>query len=88
MARREDDSDAVKLPRNDDVSRAIALLEWGRRRGFLIGPTVQVGDVIMQVQDLRQAKQEGLAERTVDDGTVYTEAGLKEEDVPVPGTVG
>lgn len=86
---RDIDGDRVKLPARDSVVRIIELLEWARRRGFRIGPTIQVGDVIMQVDDLRQAKQEGIGfDAGPQDGGVYAEAGLKEEDEPVPGTAG
>lgn len=36
------------------IAHVIYLLEYGRKRGFRIGPTVQVGDTIVQVADLRQ----------------------------------
>ncbi|MGN6107240.1 MAG: hypothetical protein ACTHU0_19185 [Kofleriaceae bacterium] len=42
------------LSPDDHVSRLIILLEYARRRGFRIGPTVQVGDVTLAVRDLRQ----------------------------------
>lgn len=52
------DEDGNTLPELDPMSgmaQIIVLLEYGRKRGFRIGPTVQVGDTIVQVQDLRQA---------------------------------
>ena len=45
------------LPEVDPMSSAgqlIALLEYCRRRQFRIGPMVKIGDVMVQVQDLRQ----------------------------------
>jgi hypothetical protein len=39
------------------MAQAIYLLEYGRLRGFRIGPTIQIGDVILQVSDLRQQVQ-------------------------------
>ena len=36
------------------VGQLIYLLEWGRKRGFRIGPEVQIGDVHLQVRDLRE----------------------------------
>ena len=50
----DDDGNIIDPPPPDHAVRAIVwLIEYGRRRGFLIGPTVQVGDVIVQVRDLR-----------------------------------
>jgi hypothetical protein len=40
---------------SDPVYRLIYLLEYGRRRGFRIGPQVQIDGLIVQVQDIRQA---------------------------------
>ncbi len=39
------------------VANVIYLLEYGRKRGFCVGPTIQVGDTIVQVRDLRQEAQ-------------------------------
>ena len=36
------------------VANLIYLLEWGRKRGFRIGPTVKMGELVAQVRDLRQ----------------------------------
>lgn len=41
-----------------DAGNAIALLEWARRRGFRIGPILEVGTVKMQIVDLQQARGE------------------------------
>jgi hypothetical protein len=41
-------------PRDSDVGQLIYLLEWARIRGFRVGPTVQVGELIVQITDLRQ----------------------------------
>lgn len=52
----DDDGNAIPTPPPDSaVSQIVWLLEYGRTRGFRIGPTVQVGDTIIQVADLRQA---------------------------------
>lgn len=51
------DEDGNPLPELDPTSNAyqlVALLHHCRKYGFRIGPTVQVGDVIVQVQDLEQ----------------------------------
>lgn len=60
MARKIDivDDDGNELPPPDPgspVAQIIYLLEYGRKRGFMIGPRVQVGDAIVEVRDLRQA---------------------------------
>lgn len=46
------------------VAQIIYLLEYGRSRGFRIGPTVQVGDTIVQVRDLRQEAAAAREQRT------------------------
>lgn len=50
------------VPDVDPASYAgqlVALLEWARRRGYRIGPFVRVGDLTVQVQDLRQTEARG-----------------------------
>lgn len=55
----DDDGNIINPPSPDsDVMQLIYLLEYGRTRGFKIGPTVQIGTVIVQVADIRQAKME------------------------------
>lgn len=59
------DEDGNALPSPDpgsDVANLIYLLEYGRKRGFRIGPVVTVGIVTAQVLDVRQARI--LAEET------------------------
>lgn len=56
------DEQGNPLPDVDPLSSAgqlIALLEYCRRRGFRIGPYVKIGDVALQVQDLRQDMEAG-----------------------------
>lgn len=53
----DDGNEIVPPPDDSDVAHIIYLLEYGRKRGFRIGPTVQIGDVIVQVRDLRQEAQ-------------------------------
>lgn len=51
------DDDGNELPPPDPgspVAQIMYLLEWGRQRGFQIGPRVQVGDTIIETVDLRQ----------------------------------
>jgi len=55
----DDDGNIINTPAPDsDVMQLIYLLEYARTRGFKIGPTVQIGTVIVQVADIRQAKME------------------------------
>jgi hypothetical protein len=78
------DEDGNILPALDPssgVAQIITLLEYGRKRGFRIGPTVQVGDVIVQVKDLKQ--EEAYAIRNLpNDGSIWDDAGFDGEDKP------
>ena len=47
----------VPGPEAGDVAKAIYLLEYARLRGFRIGPTLKIGEIDMQVRDLRQEAQ-------------------------------
>lgn len=50
----DDDGNLIAPPPVDDpIMKILYLLEYGRKRGFRIGPTVQVGDTIIQVTDTR-----------------------------------
>ena len=54
------DDDGNLLPPPDPsspVAQFIYLIEYGRTRGFVIGPHVQIGDLIVEVRDMRQAAQ-------------------------------
>ena len=54
----DDEGNPLGVPDpKSDAGQLIYLLEWARLRGFRLGPTVQIGDLIVQVTDLRQ--QEG-----------------------------
>lgn len=62
MSRRHEvtDDDGNTLPPpgpGTDVANIIYLLEYGRKRGFQIGPTLKIGETVLQVHDLRQAQQ-------------------------------
>lgn len=51
----DDEGDPVPQPApNSDLTDLIQLLEYGRKKGFRIGPTVRVGKIITTVHDLRQ----------------------------------
>lgn len=50
----DDDGNIILPPPPDSaVAQVVWLLEYGRKRGFRIGPTVQIGDTIVQVRDMR-----------------------------------
>lgn len=50
----DDDGNLIAPPPPDDpIMKILYLLEYSRKRGFRIGPTVQVGDTIIQVTDMR-----------------------------------
>ena len=55
----DDDGNVLQPPEpGTDAAHAIYLLEYGRKRGFRIGPTLKVGELVVQVADLRQASQQ------------------------------
>lgn len=71
----ENGNDLPELDPHGDMAKLVFLLEYARKRGFRVGPTVQIGELIVQVRDLRQ--QEGKAS-PVDDGDIWAEHGHKE----------
>ncbi len=72
----DDDGNVLPPPPPDsDVGQAIYLLEYGRLRGFRLGPTIQIGSVILQVQDLRLDSKK--ATETPDRG-IWEEHGYDE----------
>lgn len=70
MARKRDeviDEDGNVLPPPEPgtpIAQIIYLMEYGRKRGFRIGPRVQVGDTVAEVLDLRQQIQISKAQRS------------------------
>lgn len=63
------------------VGEAVAaikqIMEWGRKRGFQIGPEVQVGEVVIRIRDLRQAKD--LAKPGAKEQDIWEEHGLNSD---------
>lgn len=47
----EDGNDIPEVKPDSDLGQIMAFMEWGRRRGFVIGPTIQVGETIVQIAD-------------------------------------
>lgn len=62
------------LPPDSDVAQLIHLLEYARIRDFKVGPRVQIGNVCVEIQDLRQATRG----KPVDDGNIWKEHGHDE----------
>ncbi len=55
----DDDGNVLPRPAPDhDVSAAIYLMEYCRTRGFQVGPTLKVGETLIQIRDLRQQAQQ------------------------------
>lgn len=71
----EDGNDILPVDPASPIGQLIYLLEWGRKRGFRIGPTVQIGDTIVQVRDLREQVQ---GERAPE-GSIWEEHGHSEQ---------
>jgi hypothetical protein len=60
----DEDGNPIGAPDpQSDAGRLIYLLEWARLRGFRLGPTLQIGGLIVQVADLRQVEGRGGGER-------------------------
>jgi len=79
----EDGNEMVAPDPTSDVGRIIYLLEYGRARGFRIGPVVQVGDAIVQVRDLRQPAAKDEDDKTkpvVQEPTIWQQAGYDGPD--------
>ena len=55
----DDDGNVLAPPEpGTDAAHIIYLLEYGRKRGFKIGPVVKIGEATIQVRDIRQERQE------------------------------
>lgn len=51
----DDDGNVMSPPEaGTNAAHALYLLEYARKRGFRIGPVLKVGDVVLQVRDIRQ----------------------------------
>ena len=73
----DEEGNDLPVPLADsDVEQLIYLLEYGRKRGFRIGPTVQIGNVIIQVSDLRQS--EGRRQSNDPEPDIWEQSGHKE----------
>lgn len=69
-----DDGDPIEFA-NDDVKAMIALLEYGRRRGFRFGPVIKIGSVELQAVDLRDSNKKEASS----DVDPWEAAGYKEK---------
>lgn len=85
----EGDAPPSAAPGDRDVDDVMRLLLWARAKGFDVGPVVRVGGCTIQVDDLRQTKQDGLGSSApMPDRTIYEEHGIAADDLPVDGTGG
>lgn len=76
------DGEMLKPPPDDsDVAQIIYLLEWGRMRGFVLGPTIQVGETIVQVTDpvLERRVKADATSSNPRPATIWEEAGYDGE---------
>jgi hypothetical protein len=56
----DQEGDPVPQPaKESDLADLIQLLEYGRRKGFRVGPMVRIGKITVQVSDLRQRGSAG-----------------------------
>lgn len=72
-----DGNDLPELPQDSDVRSLLHLLEYCRVRGFAVGPHIQIGSVIVEVRDLRQAEA---GRRGAPELGVWEEHGHKEDE--------
>lgn len=76
----DEDGDPVPQPaENSDLRDLIQLLEYGRARGFRIGPAVRVGKLAVQVTDLRQREGKPDQDESPDPG-VWVEHGYQPDE--------
>lgn len=77
----DEDGNTVPVPpAASDLAQLIQLLEYGRKRGFRIGPTVQIGALTVQVADLRQDKVERIGTPDENDPGPWRAAGYEGDD--------
>ncbi len=74
----DDDGNVIPPPpASSDVHQLIWLMEYCRRREFLLGPTVQVGSVTAQIVD--PALRKKLGNDVGDERTIWQTPGHTEE---------
>lgn len=72
----DDEGNPIPQPAPEsDLADLIQLLEYGRVKGFRIGPTVRVGKIIVQVSDLRQHEARRHDEQAPADPGIWAEHG-------------
>lgn len=79
MTVHDEAGNAIAIDPASPIAPVVQLLEYGRARGFRIGPLVKIGDVVVQVQDLRQTEGRGQAGPASGPGP-WTLAGYPEGD--------
>lgn len=60
MTAHDEKGNEIPIDPVSPVGQLIALLEYGRARGYRIGPTVKIDGLVVQVQDLRQTEGRGV----------------------------
>lgn len=81
----ENDEDGNPVPQPvvaSDVSDLIQLMEYGRRKGFRIGPTVRVGKIVLQIRDLRQLEADPSKDIPADNGWLAENGYVPDPDAP------
>ena len=75
----EDGNELTPPEPGSTLAQVIYLLEYGRKRGFQIGPALQVGDIIVQVRDLREKGPQQQSRPDVEPGSDMAKVlGLEE----------
>jgi hypothetical protein len=68
------------LPADSDLGQLIYLLEYARIRGFRLGPEIQIGNLIVKVDDLRQKLRDpGDPKKPDKEGDIWSEHGHEEK---------
>lgn len=72
--------DLPAVPETDTLARILWFVEQCRKRGIRVGPHMRVGDVQLQIKDLRQAAVEGYGTNRGEGPGIWEQAGFKEEE--------
>ena len=74
----DDEGDPVPQPAPEsDLADLIQILEYGRRKGFAIGPMVRIGKIALQVTDMRLRRNAGAAEEP--EPSIWQEHGFDDK---------
>lgn len=78
MTAHDEAGNVIAIDPVSSVGQLVALLEYGRARGYRIGPFVKLDGLTVQVQDLRQPEGRGVAPPP--DQGPWSAAGYEEGD--------